>query len=103
MLTVSYIWIETVAYALGAVLMFFFGVEKNLDKDQQTIRETQKAKAEAEGKVWIDPEELMKRQEEEAERMAEEARVAELKARCEKKGLNFEAEEAKYQAKRKKK
>lgn len=103
MLTVSYIWIETVAYALGGVLMFFFGVEKHLEKDQQTIREIQKAKAEAEGKEWIDPEELMKRQEEETERIAEEARVAELKARCEKKGLNFEEEEDKYQSKRKKK
>lgn len=48
----------------------------------------------------------MKLEEEEAERMAEEARKAELKARCEKKGLSFEEEEAKYQkaqeAKRKK-
>ena len=103
MLTVSYIWIETVAYGLGAVLMLFFGVEKNLDKDQQTIKDNQKAKAEAEGKEWIDPEELMKRQEEEAEAQVEEARKAELKARCEKKGLDFETEEAKYQAKLKKK
>ena len=45
----------------------------------------------------------MKRQEEEAEAQAEEARKAELKARCEKKGLDFETEEAKYQAKLKKK
>lgn len=103
MVTVSYIWIETVAYGLGAVLMLFFGVEKHLDADQQTIREQQKAKAEAEGKEWIEPEELLKRQEEEAERLAEEARKAELKARCEKKGLDFETEEAKYQAKRAKK
>lgn len=34
-----------------------------------------------------------------ANRVAEEARIAELKAKCEKKGLNFEEEEAKYQAK----
>ena len=31
--------------------------------------------------------------------MAEEDRLKELKAKCEKKGLNFEEEEAKYQAK----
>ena len=34
-----------------------------------------------------------------ADRLAEEARKAELKARCEKKGLDFETEEAKYQQK----
>ena len=45
------------------------------------------------------PEERLRREEAEAERMAEEARVKELQAYCEKKGLSFEEEEAKYQAK----
>ena len=40
----------------------------------------------------------MRLEEEEAERAAEENRKAELKAKCEKKGLSYEAEEAKYQA-----
>ena len=35
----------------------------------------------------------------ENDRVAEENRIKELKARCEKKGLNFAEEEAKYQAK----
>ena len=38
-------------------------------------------------------------EQEEAERQAEEARIAELKAYCQKKGLDFEKEEAKYQKK----
>ena len=38
-------------------------------------------------------------EQEAADKEAEESRIAELKAICEKKGLNFEEEEAKYQAK----
>jgi GPH family glycoside/pentoside/hexuronide:cation symporter len=105
MLSVCYIWLETVAFGLGAALMIFFGVEKHLESDQKRIRERQKAQAEVEGREWIEPEELLRRQEEEAERLAEEARKAELKVRCERKGLNFDEEERKYQeklAKRKK-
>ena len=53
----------------------------------------------AQGIAWIPPEERLRLEEEEADRLAEEARKAELKARCEKKGLDFETEEAKYQQK----
>lgn len=35
--SVNYIWIETVAYAVCAVLMIFFGVERNLKAEQQEI------------------------------------------------------------------
>ena len=37
-LTTSYIWIETGAYALGAVLIMFFTVEKNLKAEQEEIK-----------------------------------------------------------------
>lgn len=97
--TVSYIWVETVAYAVCAALLCFFTVEKHLKKDNELIRARQKAEAVAAGEEWIEPEERLRREEEEADRIAEETRIAELKARCEKKGLNFEREEALYQAK----
>ena len=42
--------------------------------------------------------ERLRREEAEAEAAAEEARKTELKAKCEKKGLNYEEEESKYQA-----
>ncbi len=61
--------------------------------------ERQKAQALANGEEWIEPEERLRREEEEANRLADEARRAELKAKCEKKGLNYEEEEGKYQAK----
>lgn len=99
----SYIWVETGAYALAAVVMIFFGVEKYLGKDRETVLARQKAEAEAAGVEWIEPEERLRREEAEADRMAEEARVAELKAYCEKKGLDFAAEEERYREKKRRK
>lgn len=96
---VAYIWIETGAYALAAIVVLFFGVEKFIAEDKEKILARQKAEAEAAGIEWIEPEERLRREEEEADRLAEAARVAELKTLCEKKGLSFEEEEAKYQAK----
>ena len=96
---VSYIWIETAAYGIAAVVVLFFGVEKFLSKDRETILARQKAEAEAAGIEWIPPEERLRIEEEESDRLAEEARIEELKAYCNKKGLSFEEEEAKYQAK----
>ena len=38
-ISISYIWIETIAYALCAALIFFFTVEKNLPEEQKAIAE----------------------------------------------------------------
>ena len=38
-ISVSYIWIETIAYVICAVLIFFFTVEKNLPEEQKAIAE----------------------------------------------------------------
>lgn len=103
MVTVSYIWIETVVYVVCAVMMIFFIVEKYLKGDREQILERQKAEALAAGIEWIEPEVRLAREQAEAERLSEEARKLELKARCEKKGLSFEEEEAKYQAKQEEK
>lgn len=96
--TWSYIWIETIVYGACAVIMIFFGVEKFLKSDRKSILERQKAEAEAAGIEWIEPEERLRREEAAANAASEEARKAELKAKCQKKGLNYEEEEAKYQA-----
>ena len=97
--SISYIWVETAVYVICCILMLLFTVEKNLDQDHQAIRARQKAEALAAGIEWIEPEERLRREEEAAELQAEEARKKELQAMCAKKGLDFEAEEAKYQAK----
>ena len=98
MVTVSYIWIETAVYGACAVLMLFFTVEKFLKSDRAAILERQKAEALANGEEWIEPEERLRLEEEEANRIADEARKAELKAKCERKGLDFGEQEAQYQA-----
>ncbi len=93
-----FIGVETFCY-LGIFIMFIFmNVEKYSKEDHETILENQKQAALAAGEEWIEPEERMRREEEAADAAVEEARKAELKARCEKKGLNYEEEEAKYQA-----
>lgn len=90
---------ETICYIIIFVIFIFMGVEKFTKFDQKAIRKDQKTAAEAEGKEFIDPMERMKLEEAEAEAEIEAARIVELKAKCEKKGLDFEAEEAAYQAK----
>lgn len=97
---ISYVWIETIAYAVCGILLLFFTVEKNLDADQKEIIERQKAAVIANGGVWIEPAERLRLEQEEADRIAEEARIAESKERCLRKGLNFEEVEAAYQAKK---
>lgn len=94
---ISYIWLETIAYGICAVLMIFFFVEKKVPDDQKLIRERQKAETLAAGQEWIEPEERLRREEEEADAIADAARRQELKAKCEKKGLDYDTEEAKYQ------
>lgn len=80
-----------------AVIMIFFVVERYLESDKEKILERQKAESIAAGIDWISPEEKLRMEEEEADRVAEEARKEELRTKCLKKGLDFEAEEAKYQ------
>jgi hypothetical protein len=88
---------ETIGYGVIVLMFIFMGVEKFSAFDHKAIVADQKAQAEAEGREYVDSATALKREEEEAERASDEARKAELKAQCEKKGLNFEEEEAKYQ------
>ncbi len=89
---------ETVCYLLIFIIFIFMGVEKFSSLDHKAIVADQKAEAEAEGRAYIDPAEKLKMEEAEAERASDEARKVELAAYCQKKGLDFEEEEAKYQA-----
>lgn len=90
---------ETICYACIAILFFFMNVEKFSKIDHETIVADQKAAAEAKGITYVSAEETLKLQEEESKRMSRENDHNELKARCEKKGLNYENELAAYEAK----
>lgn len=89
---------ETVCYLLIGLTFVIMNVERFNKFDRKAIVLDQKLAAEAAGEAYIDPDEKLRLEEEQAERDADEARKAALKAKCEKKGLDYEAEEAKYEA-----
>lgn len=98
-LVICYLGIELICYAVIAVMLLFLNVEKHVTEDQRIIVENQKASVLAAGGTWIEPAERLRIEQEEADKKAEDARIEELKAKCKKRGLSFEAEEAKYQQK----
>lgn len=91
--------IPAVTYLISAVIAFFYRVEDDVPQMTADISARHRAEAEARGEIYYSPEEKAAMEQAENDRMAEENRIAELKEKCEKKGLSFEEEEAKYQAK----
>lgn len=91
--------VPAIGFALIILLMIPFKIEKELPAMQAEIVERHKAEAAARGEEYVSPEELERREQEILDKIAEEKRIQELKDKCAKKGLNFEEEEAKYQAK----
>lgn len=92
--------VEGVCYAIIAVRFIARKVEKFTKLDNETILENQKAICLKEGKEWVSPEERAKKEDEENEKLNEEARVHQLKIDCEKKHLDFEKENEKYLARK---
>ena len=88
--------VEGICYLIIAVMYLFMNVEKFTNVDNKAIIADQKAEVLAAGGNWVEPDERLRLEEEENNRLVEEARVAELKEKCEKKGLNFEEENAKF-------
>ena len=88
--------VEGICYVVIAILFLFMNVERFTNVDNKAIVADQKAEVLAANGNWIEPVERLRLEEEENNRLVEEARVAELKERCEKKGLNFEEENAKF-------
>lgn len=95
--------IPAVGMFLIAFLLAFFNVEKELPKMRQDIHDRHVAAAKERGETYVSPEERASLEEAEQNRIAEEKRIEELKAKCAKKGLSFAEEEAKYQHKIRKK
>ena len=98
-ITLAYIGIPMIGLILMSVIMIFLRVEDQLPMIHEELTARRKADAEARGEVYLSPDEKEALEQEENDRIAEENRIKELKERCAKKGLNFDEEEAKYQAK----
>lgn len=95
----GYYVVPAVGAFIVGFLCSFYKVDKELPEIQKGIVERHRAEALARGEEYISPEELAAKELAEQERIAEERRIEELKAKCARKGLRFEEEEAKYQAK----
>lgn len=98
-ITFAYVGIPMICLIAMAVIMFFFTVEIHLPRVHDELTARRKAEAEARGEVYMSPDEKAAIEQAEQDRLAEEKRIEELKAKCARKGLKFEEEEAKYQAK----
>lgn len=102
-LVICYLGIELVCYLIIAIMLLFLNVEKHIEEDHKTILKVQKERVLASGGEWIEPAVRLQMEQEEAEKLAEINRIKELKAKCIKKGLDFEKENSKYLAKHVKK
>ncbi|HBE99033.1 MAG TPA: hypothetical protein DDW18_03255, partial [Firmicutes bacterium] len=92
LITFSFVGFETISGCILALLLAFLGVEKTIGKKQLEIRQFQKEECEASGETWIAPEIKAAQDEERFMLENEEAFALSLKAKCEKKGLNYEQE-----------
>lgn len=98
-ITFAFVGLETITGIILAALLIFLSVEKTLGRKQAMIRQRQKTAAEARGEEWIAPEIQAEIDEKKFLEEGERIFVEELKAKCQKKGLNFEEEFEKHNKK----
>ena len=91
-----YIGVMMIGYAVCAALLLNLNVEKETENDHRIILGRQKKAVLDAGGQWIEPAERLRLEQVEAEKKAHQARLEELRHRCEKKRLSFEEEERKY-------
>lgn len=102
-MTLSFYLFDAILAAVVVVLLPFVDVEKKLPEINAELLRRKKEAVLARGEEWIDPAEAERIEQEKAAVLREENRIADLKAKCAKKGLNFDTENAKYLAKQAKK
>ncbi len=87
------------AYAIFAIIVFvvciFFDAEKKMPEVHKELQNRARKAAEDRGEVYYTPEEKDRMEREEAAKELEESRIAELRARCAKQGLDFDLENRK--------
>ena len=102
-MTLSFYLFDAILAAVVVILLPFVDVEKKLPEINAELLRRKKEAVLARGEEWIDPVEAERIEQEKAAVLREENRIADLKAKCAKKGLNFDTENAKYLAKQAKK
>lgn len=102
-MTMSFYLFDIILAAVVVILLPFVDVEKKLPEINAELLRRKKEAVLARGEEWIDPAEAERIEQEKADALREENRIADLKARCAKKGLDFDTENAKFLAKQAKK
>ena len=98
-MTLAFYLFDFILAAAMVILLPFVDVEKHLPKINAELLRRKKEAVLARGEEWVEPEELERREKEAAAVAHEQNRIHDLKEYCEKKGLDFAAENAKYLAK----
>ena len=102
-MSLSFYLFDIIMAVAFLALIPFVNVEKKLPEINAELLRRKKEAVIAKGEVWLEPEEQDRVEREQAEREAEENRIADLKDHCARKGLDFETENAKYLAKQEEK
>lgn len=102
-MSLSFYLFDIIMAVAFLILIPFVNVEKKLPEINAELLRRKKEAVIAKGEVWLEPEEQDRVEREQAEREAEENRIADLKDHCARKGLDFETENAKYLAKQEEK
>lgn len=102
-MTMSFYLFDAILAAVVVIFLPFVDVEKKLPEINAELLRRKKEAVLARGEEWIDPAEAERIEQEKADALREENRIADLKARCAKKGLDFDTENAKFLAKQAKK
>ncbi len=87
-----FLGLEVFGGLLYAFMLAFVRVEKTLTPKQKMIRERMRLNTIARGEVWVDPDVRAEEEQRKLDEEAEKAYREELKARCKKKDLDYEAE-----------
>ena len=97
-MSLSFYLFDAILAAAFVILLPFVNVEKKLPQINEELLRRKKEAVIAKGGTWLEPEEQDRLEREKAEREHEEARIADLKDYCAKKGLDFDTENNKYLA-----
>jgi len=95
-MTLAFYLFDIILAAAVVILLPFVDVEKHLPEINTELRRRKKAAVLERGEEWIEPEELERREKEKIAQETEENRIRDLKDRCNRRGLDFDTENAKY-------
>ena len=93
---IAFVGLEVLTGLACAAVLIFVSVEKTIKKKQDILVEREKETYEKEGKEWLPAEERNRLEMERQNAEAEEIFREELRKKCEKSGLDFEAEAEKH-------